>query len=98
MTQIRLNGVCVLFTADMLKKEFVRIIMIQKQDQDMGAAHETSRDYTVMLLHRSPFTFTRNWVMLGFIIHKKMFLYFQCDYTSVYINEGTPHVIHKNRV
>ena len=82
MTQIRLNGVCVLFTADMLKKEFVRIIMIQKQDQDMGAAHETSRDYTVMLLHRSPFTFRRNWVMLGFV--KKCFYIF-CVTIHLYI-------------
>ena len=36
MTKIPLNGVWVLFTAEMLKKEWrVAIIMIQEQDQDI---------------------------------------------------------------
>ena len=43
MTKIPLNGVWVLFTAEMLKKDWrVAIIMIQEQDQDNGALHESS--------------------------------------------------------
>ncbi len=43
MTKIPLNGVWVLFTAEMLKKEWrVAIIMIQEQEQDNGALHESS--------------------------------------------------------
>ena len=43
MTKIPLNGVWVLLTAEMLKKEWrVAIIMIQEQDQDNGALHESS--------------------------------------------------------
>ena len=42
MTKIPLNGVWVLFTAEMLKKEWrAAIIMIQEQEQDNGALHES---------------------------------------------------------